>query len=57
MSYLVRVETPTACFGFVVENGVVVRAAPMTRWGMGKRGKLVAGWWMKQGATVVWLKL
>jgi hypothetical protein len=53
--WLVRVETRTACFGMVVDGGgVVVRAAPMTRWAIGKPGKAAVAWWRKHGATVTW---
>lgn len=58
--YLVRVDCPAnpdAVFSFEVEDGVVVEAAPICRWAVGKRGREVVAYWRRRGATVTWWRL
>ena len=36
MTRLLQVDTGYACFGVVVRNGIVVEAAPIAKWAVGK---------------------
>jgi hypothetical protein len=53
----VRVETDFAVFGFVVEDGVVVRAAPITKWIIKQRGRYAVNYWRMRGGIVSWIKV
>ena len=55
--YLVRVETDFATFGFIVKKGVVVEAAPIAKWSIGRSGKSVVKYWRKRGGKVTWQPL
>jgi hypothetical protein len=55
MTYLVRVDSGFACFGFVVAGGRVVRSAPITKWAIGRLGRDVVAYWRNRGATVTWI--
>lgn len=48
---LVRVELPYACFGLGVADGVVVWAAPIARWAVGRDEWRVANYYRSKGAT------
>lgn len=52
---LVRVDAGFACFGFVTDAaGVVVRAAPIARWMVGKDADAMIAYWRNRGADVQW---
>ena len=53
MTYLVSITTHYASFGLVVRDGVVVEAAPIARWTVGRNARAVVGWWLRRGATIV----
>lgn len=57
MSYLVRVDSGFACFGLVVDDGIVTRCAPITRWALGKAGRDVVAYWRRRGASVTWTEV
>lgn len=57
MTYLVRVDSGFACFGFDVVDGIVTRCAPITRWALGEPGRDVVAYWRKRGATVTWTEV
>ena len=55
--YLVRVDLPSACFGFEVDqDGTITFAAPIARWTLGKRGREVVAYYRKRGGEVTWTK-
>jgi len=41
---LYQVTLPYACFGIVVEDGMVVTAAPIGKWMVGKRISIISVW-------------
>lgn len=47
----VRVELPWAVFGVAVRDGVVVDAAPIARWSIGKPEHQVASYLRSRGAS------
>lgn len=57
LEYLVRIELAWACFGFVVSDGVVTKAAPISKWAVGKRGRYVVDYWRSRGAAVIWTEV
>jgi hypothetical protein len=49
--YLVHVELSEACFGFEVnDQGVIVNAAPIARWTLGRRGRQVVAYYRRREA-------
>lgn len=50
MKKWVWVSMPHATFALAVERGVVVQAAPIARWAVGKREHEVAAYLRKRGA-------
>lgn len=50
MRTMVRVSLSWACFGLGVRDGLVVWAAPIARWAIGKPETVVADYYRKQGA-------
>lgn len=52
MSWLVRVEAPYYCAGFIVEDAWVAEAAPILRWAVGRRGRDVVEYLRKKGFKV-----
>lgn len=53
MSQLYRVTTGNACFGIVVANGRVVRAAPIAGAAMGRQWSVVQSWYPKRAIELV----
>jgi hypothetical protein len=49
---LYRVVLSYACYGVWVENGVIVDAAPIARWAIGKSISYFEGWVRKKGGTI-----
>lgn len=49
--YWVRVSLPWATFGLRCRAGIVVSAAPIARWAVGRRERVVADYYREQGAT------
>lgn len=49
----IRVELPWATFGLRVEAGVVVEAAPIARWAVGRDERRVANYYRRKGATFI----
>ena len=49
----VWVSLPYATFGIAAENGVVVDAAPIARWAVGKQERFVADYFRRKGARFV----
>lgn len=47
----IRIALPYAVFGIKVEGGVVVDAAPIARWTVGKSERYVADHYRCRGAT------
>lgn len=47
----VWVTTRNASFGVVVRDGVIIEAAPIARWAVGKDERLVADRFRRQGAV------
>jgi hypothetical protein len=53
--WLVRVELPSACFGFeVTSDGWIVQAAPIAAWTVGRRGRAVVAYYRQRGGRVSW---
>jgi hypothetical protein len=50
---LIQVDTGYACFCLVVRDGVVVEAAPIAKWVMGKSVEYVVSYFRRKGASVV----
>ena len=56
--YLVHVELPEACFGFEVnDQGVIVNAAPIARWTLGRRDRQVVAYYRRGGGRVSWTQV
>lgn len=52
-TYLFRVELPRACYGLVTDCvGVVLEAAPIARWMLGKHYRECERWIKRKGGTV-----
>ena len=49
----VWVSLPWATFGIAVNDGVVVDAAPIARWTVGKPERVVADYYRRKGAVFV----
>jgi hypothetical protein len=52
----VWVSLPWATFGLAVRDGVVVDAAPIARWTIGKPELDVAAYWRRRGAVFARLR-
>lgn len=50
MTELWCVSGPRWTFGLIVEDNIVVEAAPISRWAVGKRIARVCQWWRDKGA-------
>jgi hypothetical protein len=48
MTNLVRVVAPHFCAGIVAVDGVVVEAAPILRWAIGKRSAWLIGYFKRK---------
>lgn len=46
------INLPYACFGIVVENNKVVRAAPIAKWALGKDIQFVLNFYKKKKAEI-----
>jgi hypothetical protein len=46
------ISLPYATFGVAVENGKVVRTAPIASWARGKEWLLVESWYRRKGAVI-----
>jgi hypothetical protein len=56
--YLVRVELPRTRFAFEVDDqGVIVVAAPVARWTIGRRGREVVAHYQRRGSRVSWQQI
>lgn len=44
------VSSPRCTFSLVEKNGVVVEAAPISRWALGEPIEKVLAWWRRKGA-------
>lgn len=51
MTRWVWVSLPYATFGIAVRDGVVVDAAPIARWAIGKSERRVADYYRRKGAV------
>lgn len=47
------VSLPHATFGLVERDGVIVRAAPIARWCVGRPAADALAYWRRRGATTV----
>jgi len=45
------------CFGVVVEDGIVVEAAPIAKWTVGKSIVTVVLWYLKHNAKIEVIKI
>ena len=50
---LIWVSLPHATYGLLVAGGVVVDAAPIARWMVGRDERMVAEWLRKRGARLI----
>jgi len=50
---LYSVDLPYACYGIVIENGVVIEAANIAGWMTGKRAEDVERWLIKKNAKMI----
>jgi hypothetical protein len=50
---LIWVSLPYATYGIEVEDGIVVTAAPIAKWMVGKDERMVASWLRRKGARIV----
>lgn len=48
---LYQITTPFACYGIVVLNGLVVEAAPIAYWAVGKTWEYVSNYYKRKGYT------
>jgi hypothetical protein len=56
--WLVRVESPWACFGLeVTDDGWIIQAAPIAAWTIGNRGRQVVAHYRGRGGQVSWLQV
>lgn len=51
MDEWIHVSLPCATFAVIVRNGVVVDAAPIARWAVGKDERFVANFYRRKGAV------
>lgn len=49
---VISIDLPHACFGIIVEDGIVVEAAPIARWATGKLAREVLLYYKKKGAKI-----
>ena len=49
----IRISTPRATFMVVEKNGIIIDAAPISRWAIGKSTETCIDWWKKKGADQV----
>ena len=49
---LIRVVLPWACFGIIVEENIVVDAAPIAAWSIGKPAREVLAYFKGRGARL-----
>lgn len=49
---LIRVVLPWAVFGLIVEDGIVVEAAPIAAWATGKSAREVLAYYKGRGARL-----
>jgi hypothetical protein len=47
-----QIKIPGACFGVISEFGVVVQAAPIGKWMVGKSATSVAEWVVRKRGTM-----
>jgi hypothetical protein len=47
----IHVSLPWATFGLAVRGGIVVDAAPIARWAVGKDERKAAAWFLRRGAV------
>jgi len=50
---LVQIDIPYACFGITVKHGVVIEAAPIGKWMIGKPWKDIKVWVNKKKGKCV----
>jgi hypothetical protein len=56
--WMLHVDVPWACFGIVAdEEGVVISAAPIAGWAVGRRAREVEAYWRGRGARLLWRRL
>lgn len=48
MEYLIRVEAPHFCAGIVVKDNIVVKAAPILKWTLGKTWEEVSSYFKEK---------
>jgi len=53
MKRWIWISLPYATFGIAVCGGVVVEAAPIARWALGRDERGVAGYFRRRGAKIV----
>jgi len=51
---LFHVVLTYAAFGMVEKNGIVVDAAPIARWTLGRRISFVRDYWRERGELITW---
>ncbi len=49
---VVSVDLPYACFGLIIERGIVVEAAPIAGWATGKPAREVLEYFKRKGAKL-----
>lgn len=55
--WLVRVVQPHAVFGLVVFDGLIIEAAPIAAWAVGRRGRQVVRYFRDRGAEVQFIPI
>lgn len=50
MTRIIQVLLPHATFGLIVSGGMIVEAAPIARWAVGRGEREVAGYYRRRGA-------
>jgi hypothetical protein len=51
-----RISYQALCFALYVRDGVVIDAAPVARWAIGKPWASVESYWLKRGAEVLLIR-
>jgi hypothetical protein len=55
--HLYQVTLPYACYGLVVADGIVIEAAPIARWMLGKKLVMMTRWVESKKGWVQYVEL
>lgn len=55
--FLVRVVAPHYVAGLITRDGIIVEAAPILKWSVGRSWEFFRWWCRRKGYEVLWLKI